>query len=242
MPAKPAKAPSAPKQLKFSPQLFDFLSELKANNNKEWFEANRSRYLESVREPFLAFITAFRPRLQSISPLLIADPKPFGGSMLRIHRDLRFSKSKEPYKPMAAASFYHQSSKESAPGIYLHLDADYCFLGLGLWHPDTITRTKVTDAIVAKPEAWRDAISSRAFRASFKSAGKLAGESLKKLPKRYNPQHPFADDLKRKDFIVVANFTQKQVCAKDFIERVDGICRTASPFLKFLTQAVGLRW
>ncbi len=72
-----------PKVIKFSPQMFTFLEELKANNNKEWFEANRHRYLEFVREPMLAFITAFRPRLAAISPFLTADPKPNGGSMLR---------------------------------------------------------------------------------------------------------------------------------------------------------------
>ncbi|MFN0107350.1 MAG: DUF2461 family protein, partial [Blastocatellia bacterium] len=98
-----------PKDLRFSPQLFEFLEDLKANNNRDWFESNRHRYLEFVREPMLAFIAAFRPRLSAISPFLIADPKPNGGSMLRLHRDLRFSKSKDPYKAMAAASFWHQS-------------------------------------------------------------------------------------------------------------------------------------
>lgn len=95
------------KEVRFTPQLFEYLQELKANNNKEWFEANRSRYVEFVRDPMLAFIAAFRPRLANLSPYLIADPKPNGGSMLRVYRDLRFSKSKEPYKAMAAAYFWH---------------------------------------------------------------------------------------------------------------------------------------
>src|SRR5262245_6279966 len=120
-----------PKEIRFSPQLFEFLEELKANNNKDWFEANRDRYTEFFREPMLAFIAAFRPRLANVSPYLIADPKPNGGSMLRLHRDLRFSKSKDPYKPMAAAYFWHQSGKESRPGIYLHFDISNCFLGMG---------------------------------------------------------------------------------------------------------------
>jgi uncharacterized protein (TIGR02453 family) len=226
------------KEIRFSPQLFEFLEELKANNNKDWFEANRHRYLEFVREPMLAFITAFRPRLAGISPYLVADPKPNGGSMLRLFRDLRFSKSKEPYKPMAAAYFWHHAGKENLPGIYLHLDSKVCYLALGLWRPATAIRRDVTDAIANRPDEWERAISDRQFKAKTK----MTGESLARLPKQYDPDHPFAADLQRKDFIASANFTRQQVCAKDFLDRVDGICQSGKPFLEFLTTAAGLKW
>jgi uncharacterized protein (TIGR02453 family) len=227
------------KDLRFTPQLFDFLRELKANNRKEWFDANKDRYLADVRAPMLAFIAAVRPRLNAISPFLVADPKPVGGSMLRIYRDLRFSKSKEPYKPMVAASFYHRMCKEGgAPGIYLHLDPDHRFLGLGIYQPDTVTRRKITDAIAAKPEAWGKAITSPSFR----KLCKLEGESLSKLPKQYDPDHPFADDLQRKDFIASAYFSERQVCAKDFIEKFDAVCQVSNGLLEFLAKAVGVKW
>lgn len=226
------------KELRFSPQLFTFLEELKANNNRDWFEANRHRYVEFVREPMLAFIAAFRPRLANISSYLIADPKPNGGSMLRLYRDLRFSKSKEPYKPMAAAYFWHQAGKENLPGIYLHLDTKDCYLALGLWRPATAIRRDVTDAIANRPEDWKRATGDRQFKAKTK----LSGESLVKLPKQYDPEHPFAEDLRRKDFIASANFTQQQVCAKDFLDRVESICQSAKPFMEFLTTAAGLKW
>lgn len=227
-----------PKELRFSPQMFQFLEQLKANNNKEWFEANRHRYLEFVREPMLAFIAAFRPRLAAISPYLIADPKPSGGSMLRLHRDLRFSKSKEPYKAMAAAYFWHQSGKESRPGIYLHLDPEHCFLGVGLWRPATPMRRDVTDAIANHPDDWKAAISNRQFKAKFK----FGGESLARLPKQYDPEHPFAEDLRRKDFVVTTEFNRQQVCGKDFLDRIENLCQISKPMMEFLTKAAGLKW
>jgi uncharacterized protein (TIGR02453 family) len=226
------------KELRFSPKLFEFLQELKKNNNREWFEQNRSTYIASVRDPFLAFIAAFKPRLQKLSPWLVADPKPVGGSMLRIYRDLRFSRSKEPYKPMAAAYFHHRAGKENAPGIYIHLEPGNNFIGIGLWHPDPITRRMVTDAISSKPQSWEKAINGTAFRSSCS----LIGESLSRLPKQYDPDHPFAEDLMRKDFVAHAEFSRQAVCSKDFIERVEKICFAASPFLQFLTRSVGLPW
>ena len=226
------------KELQFTPRFFDFLRELKANNKKEWFDANKDRYVSDVRDPLLAFIAAFRPRLLGISPYLIADPKPTGGSMFRIYRDTRFSKNKEPYKTMASAFFSHQTGGKDGPGIYLHLEPTTCFIGIGLWHPDPVMRTKVTDAIATKPEAWRDATSGKEFRKLLK----MEGDSMAKLPKQYDPQHPFAEDLKRKDFIVVSYFSEKQACAKDFIERVEGVCSAAAPYLGFIIRASGLKW
>ncbi|MEP7339378.1 MAG: DUF2461 domain-containing protein [Acidobacteriota bacterium] len=226
------------KEIRFSLQLFTFLEELKANNNKEWFEANRQHYLEFVRDPMLAFIAAFRPRLANISSYLIADPKPNGGSMLRIYRDIRFSKSKVPYKTNAAAFFPHQSGKENTPGIYLNLAPEESYLALGLWQPATAIRRDITDAIANRPEDWKKAISER----QFKSKTKLMGASLARLPKQYDPSHPFAADLQRKDFVASTAFTRQQVCAKDFLDRVESICQSAKPFMEFLTTAAGLRW
>ena len=227
-----------PKELRFTPLLFDFLRELKANNKKEWFDANKDRYVADVRDPLLAFIAALRPRLLEISPYLVADPKPAGGSMFRIYRDTRFSKNKEPYKTTASAFFSHQTGGKEGPGLYLHLEPDSCFMGAGLYHPDPVSRTKVTDAIAAKPDVWRDATSGKEFRKLLK----MEGDSLAKLPKQYDPRHPFAEDLKRKDFVVISYFSEKQTCAKDFIERFHNISRVAAPYLGFIIKAAGLKW
>jgi uncharacterized protein (TIGR02453 family) len=227
-----------PKELRFTPMLFDFLRELKANNKKEWFDANKDRYVADVRDPMLAFIAALRPRLIEISPYLVADPKPTGGSMFRIYRDTRFSNNKEPYKTTASAFFSHQTGGKEGPGLYLHLEPESCFVGIGHWRPDPVARTKVTDAIAAKPDAWQEATSGKEFRKLLK----MEGASLAKLPKQYDQRHPFAEDLKRKDFIVISYFSEKQTCAKDFIERFHNISRVAAPYLGFIIKAAGLKW
>src|SRR5262245_9932664 len=117
-----------PKELRFTTGLFDFLRELKANNKKEWLEANKDRNVADVRDLLLAFVAALRPRLFEISPYLVADPKTAGGSMFRIYRDTRFSKNKEPYKTMASAFFSHQTGGKEGPGLYLHLEPDSPFM------------------------------------------------------------------------------------------------------------------
>ena len=112
------------------------------------------------------------------------------------------------------------------------------FLALGLWQPATAIRRDVTDTIANHPEDWKRAISER----QFKSKTRLMGASLARLPKQYDPSHPFAADLQRKDFVASANFTRQQVCAKDFLDRVESICQSAKPFLEFLATAAGLKW
>ncbi|MGA7097163.1 MAG: TIGR02453 family protein, partial [Acidimicrobiia bacterium] len=112
----------------FQPALFRFLRDLAANNNREWFEANRERYAETVQEPALAFIADFAPRLEKISPCFRADAKVQGGSLFRIYRDTRFSADKTPYKTNTGVHFRHDRFKDAhAPGYYLHLQPRECF-------------------------------------------------------------------------------------------------------------------
>ncbi len=223
----------------FSLELFKFLRELKRHNDRDWFQTNKWRYQQFVRDPFLRFIEDFGPRLRAISPHFFADPKPSGGSLLRIYRDMRFRKDQAPYQTMAAARFPHRAWKEvHAPGLYLHLEPKQCFLGAGLWHPDPDTRAFVRDAIVRDPANWKRATSGRAFRAMCE----LAGDSMKRIPPGYDPDHQFARDLMRKDFITVTYFTENWVCAEDFLDQVTKASRAAAPFVEFLTRAVGLPW
>lgn len=223
----------------FSKELFTFLNALKRHNNREWFQANKTRYEQYVRDPFLKFIEDFRPRLHSISPHLIADPRPSGGSLLRIYRDMRFRPDQAPYQIMAAARFPHAAWKHRyAPGLYLHLQPQQSFLGMGLWHPDTDTRSLVRDAIVSDAAAWKRATKAK----SFNEKCRMDGESMKKLPSGYDANHPFAEDLRRKDFTCWTKFSDEEVCSPTFLNDVFGVCRAAAPFMEFLTRAVGLPW
>jgi uncharacterized protein (TIGR02453 family) len=221
----------------FGPELFEFLLQLRAHNDRDWFLANKLRYESAVREPFLRFITAFAPRLKQISPFLVADPRPNGGSLMRIYRDLRFSKDKTPYRTQAAASFWHRDTAESStPGFYLDLSPGESFLGTGLWHPDASSLKLVRKALIDRADVWKRIISSKAFAACCE----LDGEALQRPPKGYDLQHPLIADLKRKDFVTTTPFSDRQVCAPDFLERFVVACRAAAPFVGFLTRAVEL--
>jgi len=97
----------------FGPGLFKFLTELKRNNKRVWFQANKHRYQEQVRDPAQRFILDFSPMLKKISPHFIADPRPIGGSLFRIYRDTRFTKDKSPYKTHTGLHFRHKDGKDA---------------------------------------------------------------------------------------------------------------------------------
>ena len=222
-----------------TPELFAFFNELKENNNREWFQNNKQRFEAQVREPLLRFVTDFGVRLAEISPHYIADARKSGGSLFRINRDVRFSADKSPYKTQAGVQFRHESGKDvHAPGFYLHLEPGEIFAGVGIWRPDTKTLNKIRDSIVENPDKWRALVADQTFRATFT----LGGESLKRAPKGYEPDHPLIEDLRRKDFIASTSFTEAEACAPNFIDRFAVTCRSAAPFMEFLTTAIGLPW
>src|SRR5262249_18286010 len=139
----------------FTRATFGFLRELEANNNRDWFLANKDRFESTVREPFLRFIADFSGKLEKINPHFVADPRPTGGSMMRIYRDIRFSKDKSPYKTWIAAHFYHHDAPEdsAAPAFYLHIDNQHCFTAGGLWRPGPFALETVPGSIGERPPA-----------------------------------------------------------------------------------------
>jgi uncharacterized protein (TIGR02453 family) len=221
----------------FSSALFKLLRELAQNNRRDWFQANKSRYEESIRHPAQRFIVDFGARLQKISPHFTADPRPVGGSLFRIHRDVRFSKDKSPYKTHVGIHFPHRAKKSPhVPGFYLHLDPKNVFVGVGIWHPDGPTLKKIRDAIVAKPADWKRVRDDKRFRARFD----LGGESLKRPPRGYDPEHRYVEDLKRKDFVGFASISQKDVTSPRFLDAFVEHCRAGSPYVRWLCRAIGL--
>ena len=219
----------------FSSALFHFLTELKANNDRAWFKDNRARYLGDLQDPALDFITDFGPHLLRISPHFRADPRPSGGSLFRIHRDVRFSKDQSPYKTAAGIHFRHEAGKTAfTPGFYLHLEPGGSFVGVGIWHPDTPTLKVIRDAVVADPDAWLGAVGGRAFGEHFT----VTGDSLVRPPQGYPADHPLIEVLKLKDFTALAPLTQKQVTTAGFLEEFAGLCRDGAPLVRFLCQAL----
>jgi uncharacterized protein (TIGR02453 family) len=221
----------------FGPGLFSFLADLRSNNNREWFAANKDRYEEQLLEPALAFIEDFAPRLEKISPHFRAEARPSGGSLFRIYRDTRFSKDKSPYKTNLGIHFRHDRAKDAhAPGYYLHIGPGEVFAGGGIWHPATAAATRVREAIVADPERWRRATRSGAFAKSLA----LGGDSLKRVPAWADPEHPFAEDLKRKDFFASTRLSESDVLAPAFVDEYSRICRAAAPLMQFLCDALAV--
>ena len=221
----------------FDEELFSFLDDLRANNDRAWFTASRARYESAVLEPALAFIEDFAPRLEGISHHFRADARASGGSLFRIHRDTRFSKDKTPYKTNIGIHFRHDSARDAhAPGFYLHLEPGASFFGCGIWRPDGPTTQRIREAIVDDPAGWTRATRSKAFTSRLR----LDGDQLKRPPAGLDPAHPLIDDLRRKDFIGIGPLTQGGACAPDFIADYDALCRLAAPLARFLCQALEL--
>ncbi len=227
------------KKAHFTPRLFQFFEELKVNNNKEWFTANKKRFEQDVRDPCLQFVVDFATVLPGISPHYVADPRPNGGSIFRINRDIRFANDKSPYKTNAGVHFKHEAGKDvHAPGFYLHLQPGEVFGGVGLWKPEPDSLGKIRDAIAANSPKWQRVKQDALFTKNFK----LEGESLSRPPKGYAPDHPQIEDIKRKDFLVSRQFTVEETCAPGFIDKYAEMCRQSAPLMEFLTTAVGLPW
>ena len=223
----------------FTPALFDFLAELAENNNRDWFQANRERYENDVREPMIEFIADFAERLETISQHMVADPRRSGGSMFRINRDIRFSRDKSPYKTNVGAHFRHEVGREvHGPGYYLHLQPGHVFAAAGIWRPDTSTLRKTREAIVARPATWERIVEQETFRSTYT----LEGDSLKRPPRGFDPDHPLIETLKLKTFAASTSFDQDAACSPDFIDLYAETCRIAAPYSEFLTNAVGLDW
>ena len=225
----------------FDPELFDFLRELADHNDREWFNANKGRYEAHVLEPALAFIEDFGYRLNEISPHCRADTRKTGGSLFRIYRDTRFTKDKTPYKSNTGMHFRHERAKDAhAPGYYLHLAPGQVFAGGGIWHPDTPTVTRIRQAIVADPERWREATRTPPFSDVLDLGGD--DSKLKRVPTGFDPDHEFAEDLKRKDYFGWAQLSEEAATAPGFLDEYTRICEAGVPLIRFICDALDLEF
>jgi len=219
----------------FSKKTFEFLAQLDQNNNRDWFNDHKSQYEEYVREPALDFIRQMQAPLMGISSHFIASDKKVGGSLMRIHKDARFSKDKTPYKINVGIQFRHFMGKDvHAPGFYFHLANDECFVGAGIWRPESKVLNNIRHCIDENPNSYKKAI----FNDQFESVYEMSGESLKRPPRGFEKEHPLIDELKRKDFIAISPLTQKQVCSNNLINTVLERYKVADPLMGYLCFAL----
>jgi uncharacterized protein (TIGR02453 family) len=214
-----------------------FLTELKKHNDKVWFEKNKQRYEAGLRDPGLKLAADLAPVLKKISKSFVVDLRPNGGSLSRIYRDTRFAKDKSPYKTALFFHFRHEDGdEEGAPGFYMHIGPGESRVGAGIWRPAPAKLAKIRDAIAGDAAAWRKAKS----KTGLGSACMMSGESLKKVPKGYDPEHEHAEDLKRRDFGVSLDLSDSALTSAELVRDVGERFRAAAPVVDFLCDAIGL--
>src|SRR5467141_2598302 len=219
----------------FTPEFFAFFRGLAKNNRKEWFDANKAQFQAVVLEPSVRFVRDAGNRLKKISPHIVGDPRAFGGSLSRIYRDIRFSPDKSPYKTHVGIHFWHGKADgpEHTPGVFLHLGSGESGAYTGVWQPESPVLTKVRNRIVEEPDAWRKVVRSKI---------RMEGESLKRPPSGYDPNHPLIQDIRRKDFVAVRSLRDDEVTSPRFLEAFVEAARDMDPLNRFLADAMGLPW
>lgn len=223
----------------FTRQTFTFLSSLAENNNREWFDEHKQDYEDLVREPALDFIADMAQEMPGISKHFRALPKKVGGSLMRVQRDTRFSPDKTPYKSNIGIHFRHEVGKDvHAPGYYVHIEPGECFVGVGLWRPDADALFRIREAILKKGDVWVAARDDRTFRRHFS----LEGDALTNAPRGFAKNHPLVEDLKRKDFIGLAGLSDAGVASEKLRVLVVERFKQAEPVMRFLCEALDLRF
>ncbi len=224
----------------FPPEFFSFLRELERNNESEWFAANRERFEAVVRGPALAFVRAVAPGLARRCPPLLASDSKARGSMLRMNRDTRFSASKIPYHTSVVLRFPHRGADaRTAPCATLRLSSRMVLISAGVRPGGAHTLGLLRAAIDADRGSWAAVRDDRALRAAF---GDLAPPELVRVPRGWPPEHPFADDLRRKSFHVVSELPISATHDAAFVRQAVAAWASAAPLLRFVCSALGLDW
>ena len=221
----------------FTLATFKFLRDLAANNNREWFAANKPRYEEVLRGPYLRLIADLATPLAKISPHYRADARAQGGSLFRIHRDTRFANDKTPYKTWAGARFGHERRREiEAPSFYMHIQPRDCFAGGGIWHPESATLKKIRVFLADNPASWKKAVHGKAFRERFE----FWGESLSRPPRGFDPAHDLIEDIKRKNFAAGQGFADSLATSTELLPYLVDTFKRVAPMIDYLCAAVDL--
>jgi uncharacterized protein (TIGR02453 family) len=210
-----------------------FLKDIAKNNNRNWFEKNKPRYLEvkngfdDFLEELHGLLVKFDGSLANINPRKLA---------FRIYRDVRFSKDKRPYKVNMGAGFSSKGKMEQEPGYYMHIEPGKSFIAGGLYMPDPANLAKVRQEIDYNPDRFLKILNDKKFKKLFK--GLDDWDRLKTAPKGYAKDHPHIEILKNKSFTVSHPFKDEEVTSKSFSKRVAEAAKVLKPFNDFLAEAI----
>jgi uncharacterized protein (TIGR02453 family) len=210
----------------------EFLSKLSKNNNREWFEKNRSTY-ENAKTNFKIFVDDLILSSSKFDPAIKAlEAK---NCIFRINRDVRFSKNKAPYKNNFGASISPGGKKSFSAGYYVQIQPGQSFIAGGMWQPEAPLISAIRQEIDYNAAEFKKIISAKEFKKQF---GKLSEEDkLKSVPKGYDKTHPEIELLKHKSFIVVHDLKDTEVLSKNFLKLCNEVMKAMHPLNSFLRKA-----
>jgi uncharacterized protein (TIGR02453 family) len=222
----------------FSERTFDFLRGLKKNNKKDWFEAHRAAYEDDLREPSKRFVGSMAQELAKAKLPLLADQKK---SLFRINRDIRFSKDKSPYKTHIGIVFPLEGTTEDEwTGMYVGFEPDgkagvKAYIGGGAYMPSSPYLKRIRKKIGTKYKELEKIAAEKNFAKEYPKG--ITGESLKRIPRGYEEDHPAAKWLKMKSFTFGTDLTKKDLLSPDLPKIITQKIKTAQPALKFFAEA-----
>lgn len=214
-------------------EFFVFLEELSRNNNKVWFDANRNRYEQFVKKPFESLVVAIGNELGKFDAEIQGD---FKKNIFRINKDIRFSKDKTPYKTNRSAAFsLHGKKDHDAPGYYIELGVEKCYIAGGSWCPDAENLYKIRSEIYYNQEEFNAIISEPRFKRVFHD---IQGEKSKLLPKNIKEWGHESEYIYNKQFYFWKEFSTDNVYKKDFISKIVADFQIGYKVNQFLRRAI----
>lgn len=215
---------------KIQPSNLEFLKLIAKNNNRDWFNKNKDRYLKEL-ENIVAFADALLFEMNKHDVI----ENPSGKKSLhRIYRDTRFSKEKTPYKTNWSGGF-QRATKQRRGGYYFHIEAGNTFAAGGFWGPDPKDLKRIRDEFAYDATPLRKILKSKKFVDTF---GTLKGEQIKTTPKGFDANDPAIDLLRYKQFIIVKKFTDKEVLSDKFVKQLSETFKNMRPFLDYMTEVL----
>ena len=220
--------------MKISKATFQFLKDLKENNDRDWFTANKDRY-QSAKEEFDHFINALISEIAKFDPHIAHFTAK--DCVFRIYRDVRFSKDKSPYKTHFGAhvtSAPKKSEIHTRAGYYIHLEPGASMLAGGAYLPESKWLRSIREKIYSETKDFKKILHSKTFKETF---GELEGEKLQRPPKDFPADHPEIELLKHKSFLATHKLKDKEVLASDFLDHSSKVFKALAPFDAFLNAA-----
>lgn len=208
----------------------DYLKMLKENNDRDWFNENKDRYLKEY-DSLEHFADALLQELRSHDVIETASGKK---SLHRIYRDTRFSKDKTPYKTNWSGG-YKRATALRRGGYYFHIEPGNSFIAGGFWAPNTEDIKRIREDISSDPDTLRKIIESKTFKATF---GSLQGEQLKTTPKGFDAADSAIDLLRYKQFLLVRRFTDDEVLSPSFLKEADQTFKNMRPFFDYMSEVL----